>query len=103
MEVIHVEASGFEDEVLKSEKPVLVDFFANWCGPCQMVGPMIEELAQEVDTVKFVKVDVDANPNLAMEYKVVSIPMLLLFKNGEVVKKQIGALPKDEIKKFIEE
>jgi thioredoxin 1 len=103
MEVIHVEASGFEDEVLKSEKPVLVDFFANWCGPCQMIGPMIEELAQEVDTVKFVKVDVDENPNLAMEYKVVSIPMLLLFKNGEVVKKQIGALPKDEIKKFIEE
>lgn len=103
MAAIHVGESEFEQEVLKSDKPVLVDFWASWCGPCRMVGPLIEQLSEEDDTVKFVKVDVDENPELAREYKVVSIPMLVLFENGDVVKKQIGALPKDEIKKFIEE
>lgn len=103
MAVIHVGMNEFEQEVLKSDKPVLVDFWASWCGPCQMVGPLVEQLAEEVDTVKFVKVNVDENPELAREYKVVSIPMFVLFKNGDVEKKQIGALPKNEIKKFIEE
>lgn len=103
MAAIHVGADEFEQVVLKSDKPVLVDFWASWCGPCQMVGPLVEQLSEEIDTVTFVKVNVDENPELAREYKVVSIPMFILFKNGEAVKKQIGALPKSEIKKFVEE
>ncbi len=103
MAVIHVGANEFEQEVLRSDKPVLVDFWASWCGPCQMVGPLVEQLAEEVDTVKFVKVNVDENPELARAYKVFHIPMFVLFKNGDIVKKQEGALPKNEIKKLIEE
>ena len=103
MAVIHVGTNDFEKEVLQSDKPVFVDFWASWCGPCQMVGPIVEELSEEVDDVKFVKVNVDENPALTMEYQVASIPMLAVFKNGVIVKKQIGAIPKSEMKKMVEE
>lgn len=104
MAVIHVNGTEeFEKEVLQAEQPVLVDFWATWCGPCQMVGPIIEELSNEMEDIKVAKIDVDANPDLARQYRVMSIPMIAVFKNGELVKKQVGALQKADLKKFVEE
>jgi len=100
--VLHINDDQFETEVINSDKPVLVDFWANWCGPCKMIGPFIEELADEMDNVKFVKVDIDKNSAYAAKYGVMSIPNLLLFKDGEIVNRQIGALPKSELIAFIE-
>ena len=84
MAVIHVTNDTFEQEVLQAKEPVLVDFWATWCGPCQMVGPIIEEIAEERTDIKVCKIDVDENPEIARQYKVFSIPMLFVFKNGEV-------------------
>ena len=87
--------SNFEELVLKSDKPVLVDFWAEWCGPCRMVGPLVEELAKEYDGKAVIgKVNVDNNPNISMQFGIRNIPALLYFKNGAVVDKQIGAVPK---------
>lgn len=103
MAVVHVTGENFEAEVKNSDKPVLIDFWAAWCGPCQMVAPVLEEIAAEVPEVKVAKVNVDENPELAQEFQVMSIPMLVLMKQGEIVKKTIGALPKQDILKFIQE
>ena len=92
--VLHINDDQFETEVINSDKPVLVDFWANWCGPCKMIGPFIEELADEMGN--------DKNSAYAAKYGVMSIPNLLLFKDGEIVNRQIGALPKSELKAFIE-
>ncbi len=92
----------FEAEVLKSAKPVLVDFWATWCGPCRMVAPVVEELAGEMPQVKFCKTDVDENGGYAGKLGIMSIPALIVFKDGEVVGKQIGAVSKGELKAFIE-
>lgn len=89
---------SFEQEVKKSELPVIVDFWASWCGPCMMLAPAIQEISDEYsDKVKVVKVNVDEEPALAMEYGITSIPTLILFENGEVVKKSVGYSAKEEI------
>lgn len=90
-------SDNFKTEVLESEVPVLVDFWAEWCGPCRMVLPIVEELSEELTDVKVGKVNVDEQPDLAMEYKIMTIPTLLVFKNGELANKAIGAMSKAEI------
>ncbi|MFC1948562.1 thioredoxin [Chloroflexota bacterium] len=98
-----VDDSSFEQVVLKSERPVLVDFWATWCKPCQMVAPIIDELAEEYsDRVTFVKVDVDNNTKTAASYSIRSIPTLLIFKNGEPVSHFVGIRPKAELKKSLD-
>lgn len=85
----------FADEVLKSDKPVIVDFWAEWCGPCRMVGPIIDQLGEEHgDKVKVLKLDVENNPATAMKYGITSIPAIYVFKDGEVAKQTVGAKPK---------
>jgi len=95
--------SNFDQEVLKAETPVLVDFWAEWCGPCRMVGPVVEELAGDYEgKVKVGKVDVDTNPQISMKYGIRSIPSLLIFKDGEVVDQIVGAVPKPHLQKQLD-
>lgn len=97
MGVIHLTTANFEQEVLNSKVPVLVDFWATWCGPCQMVGPIIEELGNEVKDAKICKLDVDAEPEIAQKYQVMSIPTMIVFKGGTPAKVSVGAKPKNAI------
>ncbi len=102
MAVKQIGTDNFEAEVLQAEQPVVVDFWASWCGPCQMVGPLIEQLSEEMPEIKFAKVNVDDELELARKYRVESIPTLLVFDAGKEVKRQVGALPKTAIRQFIE-
>jgi thioredoxin 1 len=101
-DLIHVTDSDFEQEILKSEKPALVDFWAPWCGPCLRIAPIIEELAAEYkDKVKVAKINVDESRKVAANLGVMSIPTLMLFKGGKVIDKVIGLVPKDRLKEFV--
>lgn len=92
----------FKTEVLESDKPVLVDFFATWCGPCKMLSPVVEAVAEErADKVKVFKLDIDELGGIAMDYNVMAVPTLMLFKNGEAVDTKLGVCPKDELISFI--
>ncbi|HHT92518.1 MAG TPA: thioredoxin [Clostridia bacterium] len=97
MSVITLTKDNFEDEVLNSDVPVLVDFWASWCGPCRMISPIIEEIAAEENGIKVGKVNVDDEPELASTYNIMSIPTIMVFKNGEVVNVAVGARPKSAL------
>ena len=100
---IHITAETFEEQVIKSTKPVLVDFYAVWCGPCQMLAPVIEELENSRDDFLAVKIDVDQEPALAQRFSINAVPTLLLFRNGENVKRVSGFLSKEALEQFIDE
>ena len=97
MSVVHITNSNFEEEVLHSDKPVLVDFWASWCGPCRMVGPIIEEIAAERSDIKVCKVNVDEEQSLSARFQIMSIPTLMVFKNGKIANQALGAMPKNQI------
>ena len=97
MSAINVNKNNFQEEVIQSDKPVLLDFWAPWCGPCRMVVPLVEEIANERSDIKVVKINVDEEPELASQFQIVSIPTLLVVKDGNVVIRSMGAKPKAQI------
>ena len=101
MEILKINEDNFEKEVLESEKTVLIDFFADWCGPCKMLSPIIEQFAKENEKVKVVKINVDELPDLAGKYGVRSIPTLVVIKNGEEVNRSVGLIDKSEILELV--
>jgi thioredoxin 1 len=101
--LLHISDAEFEEKVLNSELPVLVDFWAPWCGPCRMISPIIEELAKEYDgKVVFAKVNTDENPSIPTQYDIMSIPSLLLFKDGEIYDRAVGMRPKPALKQWLD-
>ena len=102
MAIINITKEIFEEQILKPDQPVLVDFWAVWCGPCQMLSPIVDEVAAEAGNVKVGKVNVDEEPALAAKFGVMSIPTLLVFENGKVVKQSIGYIEKDEVMALIQ-
>jgi len=101
MSALNINRQNFQEEVLNSNKPVLLDFWAPWCGPCRMVVPIVEEIAEERSDIKVGKVNVDEQPELASQYNVMSIPTLVVIKNGKVVNQSVGAKSKEEILEMI--
>ena len=101
--IVHISDSSFDTDVLQAEGPVLVDFWAEWCGPCKMIAPVLEEIASEyAEKLKVCKMDVDANPNTAPKYGIRGIPTLILFNNGDVAGTKVGALSKTQMSEFID-
>ena len=101
MSVIKINKENFASEVLNSNKPVLIDFYADWCGPCRMVGPVVSEIANERSDVKVGKINVDEQPELAAQFQVMSIPMFAVFKNGKLVNQVVGYKPKEQIEAML--
>ena len=101
MAVTKITSATYETEVEKSDKKVLIDFWADWCGPCRMMSPVVDEIAEEMPDIKVCKVNVDNEPELAIKYGISSIPALLLFKNGEVAATTVGFCTKDELEEFV--
>ena len=101
MAVVHVTTDNFEQEVLKAEQTEMVDFWAAWCGPCKMLSPIVDQIAEEHPEIKVCKVNIDEEPSLAIDYKVMSIPTLLVFKNGEKVNMSIGVQTKSDIEAML--
>ena len=101
MEVLKVTSKNFEEEVLKSEKTVLIDFYADWCGPCKMLSPIIEAVANENEEIKVVKINVDNEQDLAIEYQVMSIPTIVVIKNGKETNRTVGVVDKNQIEKMV--
>lgn len=101
MNTIKITKSNFEQEVLNSEKPVLIDFWASWCMPCKMISPVVEEIAKEVPNVKVAKINIDEQPELAEAFNVMSIPTLTLMNKGKIVKTMVGVKPKASILKML--
>jgi thioredoxin 1 len=102
MSTLTITKENFEQEVIKSDKPVLLDFWAAWCGPCRMVSPVVEEISAEVSTIKVGKINVDEQPELAQAFRVMSIPTLAVVKDGKVVNTTVGARPKADILKLVQ-
>ena len=101
MEILKVNNQNFEEEVLKSEKPVLVDFYADWCGPCKMLSPIVDQVAEENEDIKVVKVNVDDAQDLAMKYQVMSIPTLVVIKEGKEINRSVGLIDKNQVVNMI--
>ena len=102
MSVVTITESNFEKEVLQSDKPVLLDFWASWCGPCKMLSPVVDQIAEENSSIKVGKVNVDEEMNLASHFNIMSIPTLLVFKNGRMVNQSVGVIPKERILQLVE-